>query len=366
MFGKITFGKIGSIIVKVIIIINNMGMCICYFRIFGEVVQTIVQTWASPDSFWVTNWHNFFYILVGSVIMFATIFFKKMSSLKKVSFLGVIAVLVLTITLTVLLLYKTLSNKLESEVNWEFLFPDSTFTEAFHTAPTVFLAFLFQFNVFPIYYSMKHRSMESMMKATKIGVGFSLIMFLFIGIIGFLLYGFDIEDTILDNLSDDMLKYRNSNVFIVVLIIIICVSFATTCLTSFPVLFTSLRDNYINSLVVCSKTCRRNNQESVQNVEIREGNYQRKRRHISNTSLVIISIFLYVFIVVIAIVVYKLKTMFTIVGASAGSFIAFILPNLFYVIIVRMSGKNYNVILNYILLAFGLFFFIIAILLAFF
>ena len=205
-----------------------------------------------------------------------------------------------------------------------------------------------------------------MLKATKIGVGFSLIIFLFIGIIGFLLYGFDIEDTILDNLSDDMLKYRNSNVLIIVLIIIICASFAITCLTSFPVLFLSLRDNYINSLVVCSKTCRKNNEESVRNVEISEGNYQKKRRHISNKSLIIISIILYVFIVVIAIVVYKLKTMFTIVGASAGSFIAFILPNLFYVIIVRMSGKNYNLILNYILLGFGLFFFLIAILLAFF
>ena len=37
MFGKITMGTIGSILVKIVIIVNNMGMCICYLRIFGEV-----------------------------------------------------------------------------------------------------------------------------------------------------------------------------------------------------------------------------------------------------------------------------------------------------------------------------------------
>ncbi len=366
MFGKITLGKIGSILVKVIIIINNIGLCICYFRIFGEVLQTIVQIFASPTSFLVTNWHNFLYILIGSVIMFAFIFIKKISSLKKVAYLGVLAVFVLTITLTILLLYKTLSNKLESGPNWEFLFPDCTFTEAFHITPTVFLAFLFQFNVFPIYFSMKHRNMETMMKATKIGVGFSLIMFLFVGIVGFLIYGFDIEDTILDNLSDDMIKYRRSNVLIIILIIIICISFAVTCLTSFPILFLSLRVNYVNSLMVCSKMCKKNNEDSVQNVEIRQGDNEIKTTHINNKLLIFITIFLYVFIVVIAIVVYKLKTMFTIIGASAGSFIAFILPNVFYIIIVKMSGKNYSLILSFIILGLGLFFFIIAILMAFF
>ena len=51
MFGKITMGKIGTILVKVVIMINNLGICIAYFRIFGETFQTILQTWVSPDSY---------------------------------------------------------------------------------------------------------------------------------------------------------------------------------------------------------------------------------------------------------------------------------------------------------------------------
>ena len=82
--------------------------------------------------------------------------------------------------------------------------------------------------------------------------------------------------------------------------------------------------------------------------------------------LIIVTIILYVFIVALAILIYKLKTMFTIVGASAGTFIAFILPNLFYIMIVKMSGKNYSLIIPFILLGIGLFFFVIAILLIFF
>ena len=361
MFGKITMGKFGSILIKVIIIINNLGICVCYFRIFGEVLQTIFQLFVSPSSYFVTNWHNYIYILFGSLIMLPFIFKKSISSLKRVSYLGVISVFIFTIALSILLFYKSASNKLTSDIDWDFFVPNCTFTEAFHVTPTVFLAFLFQFNVFPIYYSMKHREMSSMMKATKIGVGYSLIIFLLSGIIGFLLYGSDIEDTILDNLSDDMIAYRSSNILIIVLILIISISFIITCLTSFPVLFQSLRVNYINALTVCIKSCKK-----TEEVQISQGNFEEKHSLISEKVLIIITIMLYVFMIIFAIVIYKLKTMFTIIGASAGSFIGFILPSLFYIIIVKKSQKNYSLILPYVFLLIGIFFFVIALLLAIF
>ena len=364
MFAKITMGKIGSILIKIIIIINNLGICICYFIIFGEVLKTIARTWASGNSYWVTNWHNHFYILIGSLIMLPFIFAKKISSLKKVAYLGVIFVFIFAILLAILLFYKTTSDKLDQDITWDCFLPDCTFTEAFHTLPTVFIAFLFQFNAFPIYYSMKKRNMDSMMKATKIGVGYSLLMFLIVGVIGFLLYGDAIEDTILKNLSEDM-RNHNDNFFIVLLIIIICFSFIVTCLTSFPVLFLSLRVNYINSLVICMKSCKKNNQ--VSQVEVAQSQYSKKKKTgISKRAFIFISICLYIFIIVFAILVYSLKTMFLIVGASAGTFIAFILPNFFYIIISSKSKKNYNLILPFIYIALGLFFFIIAILLAIF
>jgi len=209
---------------------------------------------------------------------------------------------------------------------------------------------------------MRNRGMDNMMKATKIGVIYSLIIFLIVGIIGFLIYGDAIKDTILDNMSDDMLS-NNSNFLITLLIIIISFSFIITCLSSFPILFLSLRVNYVNSLIVCMKSCRKN---QVEQVEISQGQFQKKKQTmISEKALIVITICLYAFIVAFAILVYYLKTMFIIVGATAGIFIGFILPNLFYIIIVNRSKKNYSLILNYIYIGIGVFLFILEIFLAF-
>ena len=384
MFGKITMGTIGSIIVKIVIIVNNMGICICYLRIFGEVFQTIIQSFVSKNSYFATNWHNHFFILIGSVILFFFIFIKNISALKKVSYLGVIAVLIFAILIAVLLLYKTIANELDSDISWRFLFPDCTFPEAFQAAPSVFLAFLFQFNVFPIYYSLQHRSSRAMFRATKIGVFCSLIIFLIIGIVGFLLYGFyynyDDEnyqevygttnndtatyDTILDKLNDDMILYKGYNLFVVIIIIIICASFIVTCISSFPILFLSLRANYINSLEVCKRA--RNNTDN-QSVQIFQGKYEKRRYNvIDKRILILVTILLYLFMIAIAILIYNLKTMFHIIGAIAGTFIAFIFPNIFYIRIVKMSGKNYSLVLPYIILILGIFFFVMSLIMAFF
>ena len=362
MFGKITMGKPGNIIVKIMIIINNLGICICYLRIFGEVFQTIFQSFVSEDSFFVTNWHNFFYILIGSFIMFFFIFIKNISALKKVSYLGVIAALSLTLMMIVLLLYESIANELDSDVTWKYLIPNCTFAEAFHAAPTVFVAFLFQFNAFPVYYNLKNRGMRSMMKATRIGVVYSLIIFLIVGIIGFLLYGFNIDDTILDNFSDDMLYYKGYNIFPVILIIIICLTFILTCLTSFPVLFLSLRVNYINGL----KVCKNDGHQSDPRVEIVQGQYEKKRTMVSEKFLNFITIALFLFIVIVAIIVPNLKPVFVAVGSIAGTFIGFILPSIFYIIIMRTSGKKESLVLPFMLLGFGVFFLIICIFMAFF
>ena len=382
MFGKITMGTVGSIIVKIIIIVNNMGICICYLRIFGESFQTIFQSFVSKNSYFMTNWHNYLFILFGAIIIFFFIFIKNISKLKKVSYIGVIAVLVFAVLLIVLLLYKTIASELDSDVSWRFLFPECTFPQAFHAAPTVFLAFLFQFNVFPIYYSLKHRSMSSMLKSTKLGVILSLIIFLAVGIIGFLLYGFfdnyDDEnyqeiygepnndtatyDTILDKLNDDMILYKGYNAFVVIIIIIICVAFLITCIASFPILFLSLRVNFVHALEVC----RRAKDNDNQIVKITQGSYSKKTVSISKKALIIITICLYLFMVGIAILIYNLKTMFHVIGTIAGTTIAFILPNIFYIRIVRMSGKNYSITFPIIMIAIGALFFLLSFIMAFF
>jgi len=199
--------------------------------------------------------------------------------------------------------------------------------------------------------------MQSMMRATKIGIGFSFLIFLIIGIVSLYLYAFDTDDTILESFTDDMKYYRDDNVFIIVLIIIICITFIIACLTSFPILFLSLRVNFINSIIVCIKSCGRGTHSS-QEVKISQSNNHKKRNYINNKAMVLITILLYFFIIATAIIIYRIRTVFTIVGITAGTFIAFILPNLFYIGIVKRSGKNYSLVLPFIFLGIGIFFFV--------
>ena len=219
--------------------------------------------------------------------------------------------------------------------------------------PSVFLAFEFQFNVFPIYLSLKEKNLDSMMKSSKIGVGYSLCIFLVVGIFGFLLYGLNMNETLLDSLSEDMTKFRNISPFIKFLIIIISISFVTTCLTSFPILFLSLRENFINSIIFCMK----NVGESDKN--------KNNKDYISERGIIIITVILYILIISMPILLPKLKVIFSILGATAGTFIAFILPNLFYIRICKISKKNYNITFPLIFLGIGIFFLFVSFIVSF-
>lgn len=254
MFAKITLGSSGSILVKIIIIISNLGICCAYLKIFGETMQTTFQAFVSSDSYWVTNWHNYIYILFISVIMIFFVFAKSMDKFKQISFIGVISISIFLIFLSVMFFSKLYLNILP-EINKDFLFPQCTAVQALQSLPTVFLAFSFQFNVFPIFYSLQNKTMNEMLKASIIGVIFCFVLFLLTGIFGFLMFGTRMNDTILKELFLDMVIYKENHSFIKYIIIIINFSFVMSTLMGFPIMFYSLKVNFLNSILFCRKRC---------------------------------------------------------------------------------------------------------------
>ena len=201
------------------------------------------------------------------------------------------------------------------------------------------------------------------MKATKIGISLSLVIFLIFGVIGLFLYGFDIDDSILENFYEDMGYYQDSNTFIIIMLIIICLFFVLLCLSSFPILFRTLQVNFVNSILICTKAFRRGSSE--QDVQISQGSSHKPRNYLSKKVLGIITIILYVLVVVFAILIYRVQTFLTIVGTTAGIFLIFILPHLFYLLILKQTGKRHNIYIPIILVGFGVFFFIVTLITAF-
>jgi amino acid permease len=296
------------------------------------------------------------------MIIFVSV--KKISNLKKFTYLGMIIALVICISISILLFYKGVGNYLDSDISWDFLFPDCSFSEAFHSSSTIFVAFLFHANAFPIYYSINHRNRQSMMKATKIGVFLSLVIFFIFGIIGLFLYGFDIDDTILENFYEDMGDYKDSNTFIVIMLILLCLFFILLSFTSFPILFKTMIVNFVNSIIICTKGCRRSGSEQV--VQISQNNSQKKSNYLNKKIFYFINILSYIIIISFAILIYRIQTLLTIVGATTGIFLIFILPNLFYIFIIRQTGKKYSICLPMALVGFGVFFFVNVIVTSFF
>ena len=365
LFAKITLGPPGSLLVKIIIIINNFGLCCAYLRIFGETMKTTVQAFVPKDSYWVTNWHNYLYILIISLIMLIFIFQKNIDSLKKVSMVGVTSISIFVISLIALFLYKAIFHLFPQKITGKYFLPSCTAMECLQSLPTVFLAFTFQFNVFPIYFSLKDKSRKEMLDATKIGVAFCLLIFMLTGFFGFMMYGTNMNDTILKELYNDMVQYKTSDNFIKFLVIIINTSFVVSTLMSFPPMFFSLKKNFLNSLIFCKKKCVFHHHEGNKSKDSGEHQTETSKLNenselFSNSTQNIIIICLYIIMIVLTILIPKLKIIFHIVGSTAGNFISFIFPNIFYIRLIKMGKRKESLILPFILLIFGLCFLVIS------
>lgn len=92
-----------------------------------------------------------------------------------------------------------------------------------------------------------------MMAATKLGIIYCLVLFLIIGILGFLIYGYSLHDTILDSMKVDIQVYKDYNTF--VLYVLVIMNLAVLCLStmSIPLMFFSLKINTVNMAVFLKK-----------------------------------------------------------------------------------------------------------------
>lgn len=147
--------------------------------------------------------------------------------------------------------------KIGQHLNYKFdsimFIPHGKFYELLSSTPTAILAFTFQFNVFPIYYSLKDQTPESMMKATYIGVFFCAVIYTIVGIIAYLSYGDTMAGSVLNSLLTDLSTYNGKDNFLVVLLILVAISFLVSSTMSIPLMFIGLKKNFINTVIFCKK-----------------------------------------------------------------------------------------------------------------
>jgi len=92
-----------------------------------------------------------------------------------------------------------------------------------------------------------------MIKGTTLGVGFCLIIYIITGVVGYLMYGPLCTKSILPILKTDMATFKETDKFIVTILCIINIAFLISSTMSIPLMFFTLKKNFINSIIFCNK-----------------------------------------------------------------------------------------------------------------
>ena len=408
----IVLGGKGYIFTNIMIILNNFGLSCVYFRIFGDTIQNIIGGYVSKDNYLVTNWHNFLYILIILVLMCFVIWTEDFEKFQKTSFLGMIGIIVYFITLLILFFYK-ISKGFKPLYSSKSYFIDGEYTNILISLPSVFLSFSFQFNLFPIYSGLIQRTHHEMLKSTEFSILFCLILYIFSGICGFLMYGDSLNDTILLAFLNDM-QDENTDQLMKILLIISNIGFVTCSTTSIPLVYYALKQTFFSTYkfvvkknvqkgknIEMTTVDKKENENENENLDINNINrinepdendnsneettennksinnddndndigrmdsiasidssidetVKKMKVSVSKTEEIIISIFLYITIGGVTILVPKLKSLFNIVGCTAANAIQFIIPSLIIVCLGSKAEKLVNLLCAKLLLIFGI------------
>ena len=161
------------------IILNNFGLCCAYFRIFGETMKNILSAFVSKDSYFVTNYHNYFYILIIFIAMGIVIFNDTLEGMENVSFIGIFGILIFVITLIIIYFYKIFFGLDLPKFELSLFIWKNDISELLSSLPPVILSFSFQFNVFAVYFTLKKPDQKQMMITSAIGVIFCFCCFFY-------------------------------------------------------------------------------------------------------------------------------------------------------------------------------------------
>ena len=169
-----------------------------------------------------------FHILLIGGILVSVIFMRKLRDFKVVSYLFIIASLLL-VTLMGFELWIKGSQVLLTFENLRDIKIDYHLVTAFNI---IFQAFCAQFIVFPTYLEMKNRSNQKFARASGLAFSLDALFFVLIGIEGFLIFGEDVEENVLD----DMAKVKG------IVSIVARATFSVVLMLDIPFLFFAARE----------------------------------------------------------------------------------------------------------------------------
>ncbi|XP_021295514.1 putative sodium-coupled neutral amino acid transporter 7 [Herrania umbratica] len=240
---KESFGRVGSVLVQICVMMNNLGCLIIYLIIIGDVLSGnqpvgsmhlgVLQEWFGIH-WW--NTRPFALLLIVVVIMLPLVLFRRVESLRFSSAIAVFLAVLFVAISSVMAISALFQGKTESPRLLPHLVNKTSFFDLFTAVPVIVTAFTFHFNVHPIGFEMDKPS--DMMSAVRISLILCGAIYYTVGIFGYLLFGDSIMPDILVNFDQNSGSALGS-----VLNDIVRLSYALHLILVFPLLNFSLRAN---------------------------------------------------------------------------------------------------------------------------
>ncbi|XP_038711285.1 amino acid transporter AVT6C-like [Tripterygium wilfordii] len=247
-----SYGKAGSLLVQICVMITNFGCLIIYLIIIGDVLSGnqpegsqhfgVLQEWFGAH-WWNTRPVALLFIVI--FIMLPLVLFRRVESLRFSSAISVLLAVVFVGICSVMAISALFEGKTKTPRLLPQLNGSASFFDLFTAVPVIVTAFTFHFNVHPIGFELSKTS--DMTTAVRISVILCAAIYFSIGVFGYLLFGESILSDILVNF--DRSSDTTSGAF---LNDMVRLSYALHLVLVFPLLNFSLRAN-IDELIFPKK-----------------------------------------------------------------------------------------------------------------
>ncbi|KAK8672357.1 hypothetical protein V6N13_110729 [Hibiscus sabdariffa] len=240
---KESFGQVGSLLLQLFVVMNNLGCLIIYLIIIGDVLsgnqpEGSVHLGVLQEWFGVHWWNSraFSILFIVIFVMLPLVSYRRVEALRFSSAIAVFLAVIFVAICSAMAITALFEGKTERPRLLPYLDNGASFFDLFTAVPVIVTAFNFHFNVHPIGFEMDKPS--DMMKAVRISLILCAAIYFAIGVFGYLLFGESIMSDILVNFNQSSGSALGS-----VLNGIVRLSYALHLILVFPLLNFSLRAN---------------------------------------------------------------------------------------------------------------------------
>jgi amino acid permease len=354
VYSKLTMGLFGTILIKFSLMVMLSTLAVVQFIVFGDVLKGL--------SLLAFDINVKLLILLIALIILPFIFQKEISGITKIAHFGIIGLGVFLVTTIVLFFDKFFKNKIFFEKSM--LYPNGTFKELFTCVGGYYNAFGFHMVYFPYYLLLKPRNTKTMMKSVIIGIFLSTIIYDSYGIIFFLMYGNQINDSALKYLQNELSQaHKNNETFIVIILVICFLSFLVNASISTITNIFFTKSHLIGLIkFILKKRAEKKEPKDIPLMDINENRKfsddvqsmpvkEKEDEFLSEKTKFIITFAIYIYILVMALTFEKIIVLDSFNGSVVSNYIYIMAPSIFYLYFARKKkyyGEKLLAVFNFL------------------